>query len=204
MFLDVGTALLRELGDSDLFARELAASPDGAFRTDDLFADPREAAFDLAAHAVHDHIVAVVKIDAEEVVLVAALSSRPSAETERQGRGPADKPVGDVQVVDVLLDDVVAGHHAEPVPVANEILCIAPAALAAWGIGGPAAAPPDPTAHNPADRALRDGMRILPVLGLMPPLGARDHGQTLTPGQFTRLDDLARPRRVHSSRLLHE
>ena len=91
------------------------------------------AALDLPAHAVHDHVVAVVQIDAEEVVLVAALPAGPPAEAQRLHRRPADEPVGHIQIVDVLLHNVVAGHHAEPVPVADQVLRVALAGRLARG-----------------------------------------------------------------------
>ena len=43
----------------------------------------------------------------------------------------AEGPAGDVEVVDVLLDDVVAAEPEEVVPVADLVLGVAPARLRA-------------------------------------------------------------------------
>jgi hypothetical protein len=51
--------------------------------------------------------VAVVKVNAEKVVLVAGRSASPKAEPDGAHGRSADKPVGDINVVDVLLNDVV-------------------------------------------------------------------------------------------------
>ena len=56
--------------------------------------------------------------------------------TARTGVG-ADGPAGDVEVVDVLLDDVVAAEPDEVVPVAELVLGVAPARLALVGPDGP-------------------------------------------------------------------
>ena len=187
MLLDVGAALLFELGHGDLLAHELAVAPDRALRAEELLADLVIAALDLPAHAVHDHVVAVVQIDAEEVVLVAALPAGPPAKAQGLHRRPADEPVGHIQIVDVLLHNVVAGHHAEPVPVADQVLRVALAGRPARSSARPAA-PPDPPRLDLADRALGERVGVLKVLGLVSSLRAGDDGQALLLGQ------LARPR----------
>ena len=68
-----------------------------------------------------------------------------------------DVPVGDVDVMDVLLDDMVAGHFREADPVADHVVGVAfagPAILIPQG----AAAPPDGPAGDLADGAALDGV----------------------------------------------
>ena len=75
----------------------------------------------LAALAVDVDVVAEVVIDAEEVEHVAGFAAGAATEADRGDRQAAEEPDGDVEVVDVLLDDVVAGHFGEVEPVAGHV-----------------------------------------------------------------------------------
>jgi hypothetical protein len=62
----------------------------------------------LSAGTVDVTGVAIVVVDAEEIVLVARNAADPASEAQCSNRGVSDKPVCHVEVVKMLLDDVVA------------------------------------------------------------------------------------------------
>ena len=73
-------------------------------------------------------------VDREVVVALAALGLADhlaAAHADGPDRMGAQRPAGDVEVVHVLLDDVVAAEPEEVVPVADLVLGVAPARLAA-------------------------------------------------------------------------
>ena len=77
---------------------------------------------DLAAHAGDARAARVLVVDGEVIVDVAELRvgpPLPPAHADRLHRMRAQHPVGDVDVVDVLLDDVVAREPGEVQPVAD-------------------------------------------------------------------------------------
>ena len=98
-------------GDSVSLKRVGRASGAG-----ETLADPRAGSLDLAAHAHHARAVRVFEIDGEVVEDVAVLrigALLPAADADRSDRMAAHHPVGDVDVVHVLFDDVVAGEPGE-------------------------------------------------------------------------------------------
>src|SRR5205085_4523434 len=79
----------------------------------------------VAALAEHHGAVGVGELDEMVVVVLAVLLARANlaaALALRLGRVGALDPVGDVQVVNVLLGDVVAAEPVEVVPVAHLVL----------------------------------------------------------------------------------
>jgi len=62
---------------------------------------------DLPTHAVYVKVIGVVVLDAEEVILVARFSVSPPTKTDGSYRRMTNEPVGDIEVVKVLLDNVV-------------------------------------------------------------------------------------------------
>ena len=114
---------------------------------------------DLPAHARHARAVGVLVVNREVIVDVAEprlLDSRlPSAHADRAHRMALEHPVGDVEVVDVLLDDVIAGEPGEVQPVANLPLAVAPARFLDVAPEG-ALVPEHLAAHDLANRAARE------------------------------------------------
>ena len=94
-------------------------------------------------------------------------------------------PAGDVEVVDVLLDDVVAAEPDEVEPVADLLLDVGPAGLALVGPDG-ALIPVDLAAGEVADGSVVDSLQALEVAGLVPALGAGDDRQVLLLGLLVR------------------
>src|SRR5688500_14529631 len=89
---------------------------------DEVLAYPAAGAFDLPAHAHDPRAVWILKINREVIVDVAVLrlgAMLTSAHPGRFHRMPGHDPVGDIDVVHVLLDDVIAGEPREVQPVAN-------------------------------------------------------------------------------------
>ena len=84
----------------------------------DLFRDIVRAPGDLAAHAVDMPVVFIHEIDAEVVELVTGGPPVPTTEPDRFHRMTGHEPVGDIDVVDVLFDDVVAAYPSVEVPSA--------------------------------------------------------------------------------------
>ena len=96
-------------------------------------------------------------IDREVVVALAALGlgvDLAAAHADGPDRVGAQRPDGDVEVVHVLLDDVVAAEPEEVVPVAELVLGVAPARLALAGPDVPLV-PVDAGRDQVADRARR-------------------------------------------------
>src|SRR5262249_13006080 len=80
------------------------------------------ATWDLPAHAHHMDIVGVFVVNGEMVVDVAELRAGallPTAHADRADGVGVQRPVDHVEVMDVLLDDVVAGQPGEVEPVAQ-------------------------------------------------------------------------------------
>ena len=151
------------------------------------------AAVDLAALAEHGHAVRILVLDGEVVVDVAvavAAAHLPAAEAGHGADGMrAEDPVHDVQVVDVLLDDVVAGEPGEVVPVAELPLHVAPARLAVDDPDLPAV-PVALGVEDLADRAVVDALDRLAVARVVPALRAGGDAEALSaassPARITR------------------
>ena len=83
---------------------------------------------DVPAEALDDHPVRVLVLEGEvvpdvpDLLRVADRAGGPPAHPARLDRVGLHGPVGDVQVVDVLLDDVVAAQPQEVVPVVELVL----------------------------------------------------------------------------------
>ena len=87
-----------------------------AFLEDEVVTDPVVAADDLAAHRVNVQAVAVVVVDAEEIVHIAGGPSASASEADDTDGRAAAEPVGHVDIVDVLFDEVVAGESDPVLP----------------------------------------------------------------------------------------
>ena len=130
---------------------------------------------DLAALAEHRDAVRVFELDGEvveDVAVAFAGAGLPAAEAgDGFDRVRAEDPIHDVEVVDVLLDDVVAGEPGEVVPVADLPLDVAPAGLA---VDDPdlAAVPVGLGVDDVADRAVVDALDGFDVVGRVAALGA--------------------------------
>ena len=116
---------------------------------------------------------------------------------------PAHDPVGHVEVVDVLLDDVVARKPAEVEPVANLPLGVGPVRLPG-GIPEPTLVPEDLAAHRGPDLAVVDPLDRGQICRVVPALGAGHQAEPLGLGQRRRGDHRADADRVDRHRLLGE
>ena len=98
---------------------------------------------------------------------------------------PSD-PVHDVEIVDVLLDDVIAGEPGEVVPVADLPLDVAPPRLA---VDDPdfAAVPVGFGVRDVADCAVVDALDRFAIVGRVAALGAGDDAETFFFGQLAGL-----------------
>src|SRR5205823_13407736 len=87
----------------------------------------------LPALAEHARAVGVFKLDCKVIVDVALLRAGPglaSAQSQRLDRVVLERPVDDVEIMHVLLNDVVAGKPGEVVPVPDLPFHVSPASLA--------------------------------------------------------------------------
>src|SRR5438046_5190996 len=105
-------------------------------------------AIDLPAHAQGMNALGPFEIDSEEVVnlAVARIPGSPEAHADRVSRMALEGPVEHVEVMDVLLDDMVAAHPGEAVPIMNLVRDVAHARLSfalPEGVLIPIAAPAD-------------------------------------------------------------
>src|ERR1035437_6136232 len=90
-----------------------------------MFSHAGPAPWDLAALADHARAVGVFKFDemmVENLAVTFGVADLPSAHALRANRVGAFDPVTDVDVVDVLLDDVIAGKPGEIIPVADLVM----------------------------------------------------------------------------------
>jgi hypothetical protein len=124
------------------------------------------------------HVVAEVVIDAEEIEHVAGFAARAATEADGGDRQAAEEPDGDIEVVDVLLDDVVAGKLGEVEPVAGQVGGVGLALVAALDPRH-GAVPLDHAALDLADGSGIDERLVAQVAGLVAALGAGDDGQAL-------------------------
>src|SRR5207248_774632 len=103
-----------------------------ALGADDALANAVLGAVHLPAHALDDGAVGVFEFDGFVVVDVAvdfARAGLPAADPVSADRRAVERPVHDVDVVDVLLKDLVAAKPGEIVPVADLPLQIGPPLL---------------------------------------------------------------------------
>src|SRR5262249_38140605 len=115
----------------------------------------------------------------------------------------AEGPVGDVEVVDVLLADVVAREPREVEPVAELPLHVRPGGLA--GLHPKAPLVPENTGGaDLADRAVMDARHRLEIALLVAPLGASDDRELLFLGLLGRLEHLTDAGPVDAHRFLGE
>src|SRR5262249_40403322 len=109
----------------------------------------------------------------------------PAAHANGPNRVCSERPARDVQVVNVLLDDVIAAQPEEMVPVANLVLCIRPAGLALVGPDR-TLVPVDLASRDVADRAVVDSFQAFDIPALMPTLGAGDDRKPFLGGFIVR------------------
>jgi len=147
--------------------------------------------------------VAVIEVDAVEVKLVAGLAACAPAEAEGVVRWMTDEPVGDIEVVDVLLNDVVARHLCKAHPIAYEVVGVALVRIFPL-VPECATTPPDAAAEYLANRAAFYGVCIPAVAPLMSALGTGHDAKAFPFGQLTGLDNFAAARRVNSNGLFHK
>ena len=136
MLLDVGIDATSPDAGVELAGEPVPAAVEGAVRSCDVLRDVVLAALDLTAHAHDVDVVGELVIDGELIVALALLGlAGPLSAAHSHGpdRRSTDGPAGHVEVVNVLLDDVVAAEPDEVVPVAHLVLGVAPARLALVG-----------------------------------------------------------------------
>ena len=115
----------------------------------------------------------------------------------------ADGPVGHVEVVDVLFDDVVAGEPGEVEPVTDLPFGVGHAVGPGFVPESPLV-PVDPSRDDLAKRAVVDLFHRGEVVVLVTTLGASDDAQLLLLGRLVGRQDPADARAVHPDRLFGE
>ena len=205
MLLDHGVVGI-ELDGRDidlLLAEHLAGSKTGTRRSGEELADATGGTGDLAALAVDADAVAEIVVDAEEVEHVASLASGASAETEGAHGRAAEEPDGDVDVMDVLLDDMVAGKLREVEPVAVHVVRIG-VVLGPTTDPRHGAIPLDHAATERTNSAGVDEGLVLHVRGVMTTLSTGHDGEALLLGFLAGGDDGTGANRVDGDGLLDE
>src|ERR1051326_6901132 len=127
----------------------------------------------------------------------------PPADTDGLDGMRAERPVRHVDVVDVLLDDVVAREPGEVEPVPDLPLDVRPGGLAR---PHPQAAlvPEHFRRHATTDPPVVAPPQGGPIAAIGPPLGARDEREPLLRRELGGGHDRAHALRVHGDRLFHE
>ena len=114
-----------------------------------------------------------------------------------------EHPVGDVDVVHVLFDDVIAGEPGEVQPVANLPFSVRPRRLTRV-VPETTLVPEHLTAHHVADRPVVNALDGWNVFGLMSTLGADADAEPLLLGRFVTRKHRPDAGRIHRHRLLGE
>ena len=164
------------------------------------------AVLDLAAHAHDMDVVGELVVDREVIVALAAfgfVDHLAAAHAHGSNGMGADGPAGDVKVVHVLLDDVVAAEPDEMVPVAKLVLGVAPVRLPLVGPDRPLV-PVDAARGDVSDGPLVNPLHARDVAGFMPALGAGNDGQLLLLGLLVGGQNLADAGGVDADGLLGE
>ena len=112
----IGIQLDVRNGDA-LLRKYLTTTVTGAFGTREEFADVPSGRRDLAALAMDMDRITEIVIDAKEVEHVASFATSPTAEAEGAYWRTAEEPDGDVNVMDMLLDDMVTREFRKIEPV---------------------------------------------------------------------------------------
>src|SRR2546423_7058590 len=192
MFLLVAVDfLLAEAPELSVIGLDEVGAIARAFDADNDLADFALAAVHLAALAKHARAVGVCELNGEVIVNVALLRTGPGlASAQRQGfdRVILESPVDDVEIVNVLLDNVVAGKPGEVVPVSELPFHVTPALLAVNNPDRPAI-PVGPAVNELADRAVVKAFNGFIIPAQMTALGAGHNAQALLPGEFTCFED---------------
>ena len=160
----------------------------------------------LPAHASDASAVGVFELHremVEDVPVRGVRAALPAAHRDRFDGMRAERPVRHVDVVDVLLDDVVAREPGEVEPVPDLPLDVRPGGLARLH-PQPALVPVDFRGHEVADGAGVDPLHGGAVAGVMTPLRPRDERQTLLGGEVGGSQHRVHALRVHGDGLLHE
>src|SRR5881394_1375566 len=107
----VGFAFLTAITPG-VFAQDLhAADVTGAFGADSMLRHALPTPWDLAALTGNAHAVFIFVLDEvmiEDLAAVGAFLERAPAHAPAAHREPFQHPIGDIEIVDVLLDDVIA------------------------------------------------------------------------------------------------
>src|SRR5215471_1064286 len=160
----------------------------------------------LPAHAHQMHAVFILVIDREVVVDVTVLRSgaRLTPAHPDSARGVALlRPVDDVYVVHMLLDDVIARKPGEVEPVAHLVFEVGPTFLTIL-LPQPALVPVAARSDDLANVAVMDALHDFPIAGLVAPLRAGGDGEILCLRLLISRQHLADARAVHPDRLLCE
>src|SRR5262249_43633678 len=126
-----------------------------------------------------------------------------SAHTKSLYGRTAHDPVDDVEIVDVLLDNVIAGQPIEVEPVAHHPLHIGPVGLA---LLDPELflAPVTLAADHLANRAVFETLNGFEIGGHMAALRSTNNSEPLFPGHLRGLDNVPHTDWIDRDRLLHE
>ena len=177
-----------------------------ALRALEVLFDVVLAARELLTLAGDPHAAWVLEVDRVVVVDFARLARHPllpAADAVGRDRHVVEEPVGDVDVVDVLLADVISAEPVEVVPVVHLILHLRLVGLA---VSEPDATPIpiDLTADDVADHPFADLGESLAVVGLVATLKTDHDLQFLFVGQPRGFEHAPSPVAVDADGLLHE
>ena len=170
--------------------------------------DARADAALLRGHGGHREAARVLVAHREVVEDVAELRSSPdlpAAEALTHDRRRARDPVHHVEVVDELLDVVIAREPGEERPAPHLPLHVAPRRLAVVVVPELHVADPQRLEMRQlADLAVADPLHQLEVLRRVALLRPDDDREPLLPGALRRVDERPHAHRIDGARLLHE
>src|ERR1019366_666921 len=177
----------------------------------DGFGDAAVATLNLPAHAQDVHVIRIGVVDREVIEDIAELrpgANLSAAHAEAAGRmaiarGTAERPVDDIEVVDVLFTDVIAGEPGEVKPIADLPFDIGHVG-GAGGVPETALIPVAAGGGDGADVAAVDVLHRFDVAGLITALGAGHHGQVVAVGFLERSQHHADAGAIDADRFLGE
>src|SRR5437762_11191979 len=206
MLLNIRFVVLAGELPSVVAGNDVAVCLAETFRAGEGFGNIILTIWSLPAVARDVDAAVVLVINRKVVVTITVVGSSPdlsSAQTDR-GRGVRPQgPVGQVEIVDMLLDDMIAANPGEVIPVAELILHIRLPGLAGFHPDA-ALIPVNASAGDLAEGAVLEAFHSFEIPRLVPSLRSDANGQTLSVRLFVGFESAADAWAVHAHRLFGE
>ena len=174
-----------------------------ALRSDQHLFTQIRATIELPNRTVHVHAIVVRVVHAEKVVLIACRTPYPRTHADRLDGRLSQDPQHRVEMVDVLLDNDVAGQPGPVDPVTNHVFHLRPARLPGPIPQGPLVAKRT-NRRDVANRTVAHAFADFDARQLATQLCAGQHREAQTRGAIGGRQDGVHARNVDRKRFLEE